>query len=281
MSHYQKLSLGVPSFFLVCLLAYNLAACKPSGKSLRLDPIIEQPYSIEGGGNSDPIAASKASRVQKGGIYTTWGGPYPKSLNYWLDSWHISGEIMGLLFESLISMHSTKKPSGGYTCKVLGNSPLIKKTFTFKLHPKARWSDGQAVRAEDVQFYYDTIMNPKHRTTPVRVLLNRFERPELIDERTVRIKAKKRYWKAFWDAGFFTAFPKHIWQGENFNRINFDFPVVNGPYEIVQIKRNRYALLKRRADWWGRILKYQQNKYNFDYIRYRFMEGPHHSSRSL
>ena len=254
----------------VALFIFSFAACKGDTKALRLEPVADQPYTVEQGGEVDPISASSAS-VQKGGTYTTWGGPYPKSLNYWLDSWHISGEIMGLLFESLIGLHSTKNRPVGILAKSWKKSP-DKKTFTFQIHPEARWSDGKAVRAVDVQFYYDTILNPKHRTTPVRVLLNRFERPEVLGERTVRIKAKKRYWKAFWDAGFFTAFPKHIWQGKNFNRINFDFPVVNGPYEMVQIKRNRYALLRRRADWWGRILRYQQNKYNFDYIRYRFME---------
>ena len=286
MSHWKKLSAGVPrilalmpsgriyrlchirSYTLLCLLLCSFTACKDSAKSLRLEPIAEQAYSIEKGGEADPIASAE---VQKGGVYTTWGGPYPKSLNYWLDSWHISGEIMGLLFESLIGMHSTKNRPVGILAKSWQQS-ANKKTFTFRIHPKARWSDGKAVGAEDVQFYYDTIMNPKHRTTPVRVLLSRFERPEVIDERTVRIKAKKRYWKAFWDAGFFTAFPKHVWQDKNFNRVNFDFPVVNGPYEIMQIKRNRYALLRRRANWWGRVLRYQQGKYNFDYIRYRFME---------
>ena len=250
------------------LLLLSLFACKGKSKSLSLEPVVEKPYAVEKGGNFDPIASPKA---QKGGVYTTWGGPYPKSLNYWLDSWHISGEIMGLLFESLIGMHSTKNRPVPLLAKSWQKSS-DKKTFTFRLHPKARWSDGKRVRAEDVQFYYDTIIDPKHRTTPVRVILNRFERPEVLGEQTVRIRAKKRYWKAFWDAGFFTAFPKHKWQGKDFNRINFKFPVVNGPYEIMEIKRNRYALLKRRADWWGRILKYQQNKYNFDHIRYRFME---------
>ncbi len=102
--------------------------------------------------------------------------------------------------------------------------------------------------------------------------MGRFERPEIVDEKTVRIVAKQKYWKAFWDAGAFVAFPKHAWEGKDFNKITFDFPVVSGPYKLRQVRRNRFALLERRGDWWGRAKKYNANKYNFDYIRYKFIE---------
>ena len=59
-----------------------------------------------------------------------------------------------------------------------------KMTYTFKLNPAAKWSDGQPVTAEDVQFYYDVMMNPKNMTSLFRVDLSRFDRPEAVDERT-------------------------------------------------------------------------------------------------
>ena len=250
-------------------LLISLYSCKPKQRTFK--PIIDEPYKVEKSGSYDPISSGNRGQVKKGGTYTTWSGPFPRSLNYWLDTWHTSGEIMGLLFESLISLHSTRNVAQGELAQSWTKSP-DNKTFTFKIHPEAKWSDGQAVKAEDVQFYYDTIMNPKHLTTPFRVILGRFERPEVLNQNTIRIKSKKIYWKAFWDAGFFMAFPKHIWKNKNFNKINFKFPVVNGPYELREVKRHRYALLRRRANWWGRRLRYNQNKYNFDYIRYRFME---------
>ncbi len=257
-----------PALSCLSLYLFTFTHCKPNTENSSFNPVEDQAYQVESQGNVDPIAVSIA---KKGGVFTTWGGPYPKSLNYWLDSWHISGEIMGLLYQPLISMHSTANRPVGALAKTW-NQAADKKTFTFSIHPKARWSDGKKVSAQDVQFYYDTIMNPKHRTTPSRVILSRFERPEIVNTNTVRIKAKTKHWKAFWDAGFFFAFPKHAWEGKDFNRINFQFRVVNGPYHLAKLKRNRFALLKRRKDWWGRVLKYNQGKYNFDYIRYRFME---------
>ena len=262
----------IKSTISICLLPILLSTvCKPrKEKNTTFQPVTDTSYILEKSGSIDPIASPKA---QKGGVYTTWGGPYPKSLNYWLDSWHISAEIMGLLFDSLISIHSTQdKPIGALAQSWREEKDKEGRSFVFKLHPKAKWSDGKAITSADVQFYYDTIMNTKHRTTPSRAILSRFERPEILDEHSLRIRSKKRYWKAFWDAGFFRAFPKHIWEGKDFNRINFDFPVVNGPYKITSLKRNRYVLLKRQGNWWGHILKYNQHKFNFDYIRYRFME---------
>ncbi len=48
--------------------------------------------------------------------------------------------------------------------------------------------------------------------------------------------------------------------------------MVSGPYAIEEIKKERYVSLRRRSDWWGRAKRYNQHKYNFEHIKYRFME---------
>ncbi|MBX7059516.1 MAG: extracellular solute-binding protein [Leptospirales bacterium] len=244
-----------------------LSGCGDNGGA-QLPAIVDQPLPLQGGGQFDPVAAAGA---QKGGEYRTWGGPFPKSLNSWLDNWSTSAEINALLFHQLADMHSVEdRPvpdlASSWRAEADGRS------FIFEIDPAAVWSDGKPVTAEDVQFYYDTIMNPKNLTVVARSIVDRFERPEILSERSVRIRARERYWKAFWDAASFVAFPKHVWEGQDFNSINFEFPVVNGPYRLREVRRNRYALLERRADWWARNRRYNQNKFNFDYIRYRFME---------
>jgi microcin C transport system substrate-binding protein len=219
-------------------------------------------------GMADPIANTTAVN---GGTYTTWSAGWPKSLNMWLDYSSFSVEVMGLLFEPLMQLHSTQNHPVG----VLADSFSIsedKKTFTFRLDPRARWSDGQPITAEDVVFYYSVIMNPKNLTPIFRVGLSRFDAPIAVDAHTVRITAHEAHWNNFWEAAGLMAFPKHLWDGKDFNQINFDFSVVSGPYAIAEIKTERSLLLKRRTDWWGRGKRYNQNKYNFGTIRYRFME---------
>jgi microcin C transport system substrate-binding protein len=70
-------------------------------------------------------------------------------------------------------------------------------------------------------------------------------------------------------------------EGKDFNAINFDFPVVSGPYAIGDIKTNRSISLKRRADWWGRVRKFNIGKYNFDYITYKSMADRNKALESL
>ena len=223
---------------------------------------------VESTGSVDPIAVEGAV---KGGTYSTWGGEFPKSLNMWLDYNSFSGQVSGLMFETLVEMHSTKDEPVGILAESWEISP-DKKTYTFKIHPAARWSDGQPITAEDVQFYYDVMMNPKNLTSLWRVDLSRFSRPEIVDEKTVRITAQEPHWKNFWTAAGFFAFPSHAWKNVDFNKIDFEFPVVSGPYAIGEVKTNRSIELKRRPDWWGLVKRYNLNKYNFDRIHYKAME---------
>ena len=252
---------------LLCLAA-TLWNCNGKNESAGLPPVQDIPVQIEAGGEVDPIAGDGAIR---GGVLNLWGGPFPKTLNSWLENWATVAEINSLMFHGLVDLHSTAdRPVGDLAAS--WKMDADGRTFTFNIHPEAKWSDGQPITAEDIQYYYDVIMDEKNLTTIYRVVVGRFERPEVVDAKTVRIVAKEKYWKAFWDAGSFVAFPKHAWQGQDFNKISFEFPVVSGPYKLTQVRRNRFALLERRADWWGRVKLYNKNKYNFDYIRYKFME---------
>ncbi len=259
-----------PLLFLVAALI--IAGCggnKNQETSKNENVFLNEPEVVlEEGGQFDPIANKNAV---KGGSYTTWGSSYPKSLNMWLDYNSFSKEVMELLFEGLATLHSTENEPVG----ILAESWEIsddQKTFTFKIHPKAEWSDGNPITAEDVQFYYDVMMNKENLTSLWRVDLKRFERPELIDSKTVRISANEVHWSNFWTAAGLVAFPKHVWGEKDFNKQNFEFPVVSGPYRIKEVKKNRYVSLERRPGWWGRVRKYNHNKYNFNEVRYKFME---------
>lgn len=255
---------------LACAVLLALPGCKGSKKADRATdggPGVQDVVVQVEAGEPDPIASTEAKR---GGSYTAWAGAYPKSLNMWLDYNSFSKEVMGLLFQPLVDLHSTKDEPAG----ILAESWEIsadKKTYTFKIHPAAKWSDGKPITAGDVQFFYDVMMNPKNLTSLFRVDMVRFSRPEVVDERTVRIQANEAHWKNFWTASGFFAFPKHLWDGKDFNTLNFEFPVVSGPYAIDEVKTNRSIQLKRRGDWWGRVRPYNSGKYNFDYITYKAM----------
>ena len=187
-----------------------------------------------------------------------------------LDYNSFSANVMGLLYEPLISLHSTEnKPVG-----VLAESWEIAEdemTFTFKIREDAAWSDGKPITSADIQFYYDVILNPQNLTSLFRVSLKRFERPVAVDDKTVVIKANTKHWNNFYQAGNMVALPSHAWEGKDFNKLNFEFPVVSGPYALGDVKKGRSISLNRRHDWWGRTNRYNSGKYNFSKIVYRSM----------
>jgi microcin C transport system substrate-binding protein len=259
---------SVLRFSLIPLLTgVLLSACQEKEAPGRVDASVDSVL-VDSTGEFDPIANPAAV---PGGTYTTWGGPSPKSLNMWLDYNSFSAGVMGLLYENLVSLHSVKDEPVGVLAESWEVSP-DGKTFTFRIDPRARWSDGRAVTARDFQFFYDVIMNPENMTPIFRVGLQRFGRPEAPDSLTLRITAREPHWSNFWEAAGLVAFPEHAWKGKVFNDIHFDFPVVSGPYALGDVKRERYISLTRRGDWWGRTKKYNQYKYNFGQIKYRFME---------
>ncbi|MDD5198352.1 MAG: extracellular solute-binding protein [Terrimicrobiaceae bacterium] len=259
-----------PHSALFSLLLLSLSACgKKSGAPQPQSPAVKDAaIQVETSGEPDPMAVPSALR---GGSYATWGGAFPKSLNMWLDYNSFSAQVCGLMFEPLVEMHSTKDEPVGALAKSWEISP-DGKTYTFTINPAARWSDGQPVTAEDIQFYYDVMMNPKNLTSLFRVDLSRFARPEVVDAHTVRITASEPHWKNFWTAAGFVALPKHAWKDADFNKQNFEFPVVSGPYELSDVKMNRSITLKRRGNWWGRVKQYNVGKYNFDQLVFKSTE---------
>lgn len=254
--------------------ALSLCACnesgskgaKSAGKNAELN-CPELPFDSTATGEFDPIASKDARPC---GAITLWGSAMPKSFNMWEDYNSFSAELMGMMFEPLVSLHSTEDREVG----ILADSWSVSedgKTFTFHVDPRAKWSDGKPVTAEDVQFYYDVIMDEKNLTPIFKVGLSRFDRPEVVDSLTVKMTAKESHWGNFWEAAGMLAFPKHVWAGKDFNQIRYEFPVVSGPYKIKTFREDRYVELARRADWWGFKKNWNRGKYNFEKIRYRFM----------
>ena len=62
----------------------------------------------------------------------------------------------------------------------------------------------------------------------------------------------------------------HIFKDWDFNKINFEFPVVGGPYTVEALREGIALTLKRRADWWQRDRESVRGTANFDRLKFRF-----------
>jgi microcin C transport system substrate-binding protein len=216
----------------------------------------------------NPLASEFA---EKGGMLVDYAGPYPKSFNYYLDQNAMSAELFGQLFETLLAQHPVTlemEPMLADRC-TLGDD---RKTFTFHLDPRARWSDGEPVTAEDVRWTFAAIMDPKNLTGPHKIGLERFEPPTVVDEATIRFVAKAEHWENLLTLAGLQVLPQHAFAGKDFNLQNFEFPVVSGPYRLGEIKEGLQASLERRTNWWAGDLPRFRKVANFDVLRFRFFE---------
>ncbi len=214
----------------------------------------------------NPIASPEALT---GGEIAIFAGQYPKSLNYYLDNNSFSVEVFGAMFESLLGMHPiTLEYQPGLAKKWTISED--KKTFTFSLDPHAKWSDGRPISTQDVKWTFDAILDPQNLTGPHKVALERFDSPMVLDDGTIRFRAKDVHWMNLGAVGGFQILPKHVFAGLDFNKINFEFPVVSGPYRLGPINEGVFITLQRRQDWWNIDAPNSQYTGNFERLKFRF-----------
>ena len=140
---------------------------------------------------------------------------------------------------------------------------------TFRLDPKARFSDGQPVLAEDVLFSWALLRDkgrPNHRLYYAKVA-----RAEALDARTIRFDlagANDRELPLI--LGLMPVLAKHAVDVATFEETSMTAPVGSGPYRVSAVKPGASLTLTRNPDYWGRDLPVNRGLWNFGEIRLDF-----------
>jgi peptide/nickel transport system substrate-binding protein len=144
------------------------------------------------------------------------------------------------------------------------------RTFvTFHIDPKARFSDGKPVLAEDVLFSWALLRDkgrPNHRQYYSKVT-----KAEALDPLTVRFdlsSANDRELPLI--LGLMPVLPKHAVDAATFEETSMSPPVGSGPYRVSAVKPGASVTLTRNPDYWGRDLPVNRGLWNFDEIRLDF-----------
>ncbi|MDX2028116.1 MAG: extracellular solute-binding protein [Alphaproteobacteria bacterium] len=182
----------------------------------------------------------------------------------------ISTGYLSLVYESLMA-RSWDEPFSLYG--LLAESvdvPDDRSAISFTINPKARWSDGKPVTAEDVLFSFVTLRDkgrPNHRTYYKKVA-----KAEKIGERRVTFTFKRNPDGSIdrempLIMGLMPVLPKHDWEGRDFNQTSLRLPVGSGPYTISKLNTGRSISYARNPDYWGNAVPAQKGLYNFDEVR--------------
>jgi peptide/nickel transport system substrate-binding protein len=145
----------------------------------------------------------------------------------------------------------------------------VRSYVTFHLDPRARFSDGHPVRAEDVLFSWALLRDhgrPNHRQYYSKVT-----KAEAPDPLTVRFDfggANDRELPLI--LGLMPILPKHAVDVATFEETSMSAPVGSGPYRVSAVKPGASVTLTRDPDYWGRDLPVNRGLWNFDQIRLDF-----------
>ncbi|MFN3624392.1 MAG: extracellular solute-binding protein [Hyphomicrobium sp.] len=147
--------------------------------------------------------------------------------------------------------------------------PEDRSWVAFHLNPKARFSDGHPITADDVIFTLELLREkgrPNHRTYFSKVV-----KSERLSDHDVRF--------TFDAAGdreiplimsLMPVLPKHAIDPKAFEDTTLAPPIGSGPYKVSRIDPGRSITFARDPNYWGRDLPVNRGRFNFDEIRFDY-----------
>ena len=189
-----------------------------------------------------------------------------------------------LMFEYLVQVHPETMefiPCLASHWKIEDDKEKKVQTFWFRINPKARWSDGSEVTAEDVRatWWHRT---QDDRTDPSSVMTFRenYEEPKVHDKYVLSVRTKELNWRLFlyFGAGMQIYPAKECkLDGKTYlDDWNWKLWTGSGPYLLKEenIKKGDSITLVRRGDWWAENELWARNTYNFEQVKFIVVRDP-------
>jgi peptide/nickel transport system substrate-binding protein len=146
--------------------------------------------------------------------------------------------------------------------------PDDRSAITFHLNPKARFSDGEPIDADDVLFSWKALRDhgrPNHRAYYKKVT-----KAVRLSDRAVRFELEPGDRELPLILGLMPVLPSHLLDEETIQQTTLSAPVGSGPYTIERIDAGHSIIYKRNPDWWANDLASSRGRFKFDSIRYDY-----------
>jgi peptide/nickel transport system substrate-binding protein len=179
------------------------------------------------------------------------------------------GTFGNLVFESLLA-RSDDEPFTLYgLIAETVETPPDRGWVEFTINPKAKFSDGEPVTVDDVEFSLAMLRDkglPNYRSYYSKV-----ERTERVGERGIRFhieKAQDRELPLI--LGLMPILPKHAIDPAKFEQSTLTPIIGSGPYILSEVKAPDYVVYKRNPDYWAKDIAIKRGFDNYDEIRIEF-----------
>lgn len=137
------------------------------------------------------------------------------------------------------------------------------------INPKAKFSDGVAITAKDVEFTFQKFLDqgvPQYRT-----YFKDIKSVKALNDKTVRIDmAKPDKDVLFALVQGMAVLPEHFWKDKDLSQPLSQPPVGSGAYQISSFKAGQSITYTRNKDYWAENLPVNIGRNNFDTITYDY-----------
>lgn len=178
-------------------------------------------------------------------------------------------QIRGYVVESLMA-RGNDEPFTLYGLLANGIETDDARSYvTFHLNPRAKFSDGKSVRAEDVLFSW-ALMRDKGRPNH-RLYYAKVSKATALGDRIVRFDfggAPDRELPLI--LGLMPVFAKHAVDTATFEETSMNAPLGSGPYRVTNVKPGASVTLTRNPDYWGANVPAAKGLWNFSEVRLDF-----------
>ncbi len=191
------------------------------------------------------------------------------SLNPYLLKGLSAGGMGLLVFESLLEK-SLDEPFSEYG--LIADDFFLAEdglSATFHVNPLARFSNGDAITAEDVKYSFDILMS-KESHPQFRVYYADVKSATVLDRLTVRFDFKNKNREMHMIIGEIPVFSRK-WAGEqSFDKTSDIRPVASGPYMVDKYERGKSIEYIKNPDYWAKDLPVRKGMFNYDQITYKY-----------
>ena len=207
--------------------------------------------------------------IVKGGLIKLSAFGSFESLNPFLLKSLSAAGLNDLVFETLME-RSLDEPSSSYA-HIASSYEIAddKLSVIYYIDDKAKFSNGERIRAVDVKFSFDTLMsNDAH--PQYRLYWADVNSAEVLNEYSVRFVFKKTNPELHMMLGDLPIFSAKWFNKKQFNTVVLDDPIASGPYIVSDYEIGRFIEYKRNPKYWANKKPTRVGMFNFDTIIFKY-----------
>ncbi|MFT5806059.1 MAG: microcin C transport system substrate-binding protein [Moritella dasanensis] len=177
----------------------------------------------------------------------------------------VTADGTGYLFDTLMQQSSDEAFSLYGLVAEFIEVPDDRSWVRFHLNPKARFSDGSALTASDVEFTFNVLM--EKGVPQLRAQYKEVTKVEVESKSVIKFSFKDNKNKELaLILAQLPVFSEKDWQGKDFAKATLNIPLGSGPYTIKKFDAGRSIDYQRNDDYWAKDLPVNRGRYNFKHV---------------